>query len=70
MRHGDCPRELVARIYGDTMKILNDAAFRELYVTRQWFEVVCNTLEEFAASIRTEYERWDRLIKLSGVKVE
>jgi hypothetical protein len=54
MRRGDRPRELVARTYGDTMKILNDAAFCERYVTRQWFEVVCNTPEEFAASIRTE----------------
>ncbi|HEY6241323.1 MAG TPA: tripartite tricarboxylate transporter substrate binding protein [Burkholderiales bacterium] len=64
------PRELVARIYADTMKILNDPAFRERYVTRQWFEVVGNTPEEFAAYIRSEYERWDRLIRLSGVRVE
>jgi tripartite-type tricarboxylate transporter receptor subunit TctC len=34
------PRELVAAIYGDVMKILNDHAFRERYVTKQWFEVV------------------------------
>jgi tripartite-type tricarboxylate transporter receptor subunit TctC len=64
------PCELVARTYGDTMKIPIAATFRERYVTRQWFEVVCNTPEDFAASIRTEYERWDRLTKLSGVKVE
>jgi tripartite-type tricarboxylate transporter receptor subunit TctC len=32
--------------------------------------VVGNTPEEFAAFLKTEYERWDRLIKLSGVKVE
>jgi tripartite-type tricarboxylate transporter receptor subunit TctC len=64
------PRELVAKIYGDTMKILNDPAFRERYVTRQWFEVVGNTPDEFAVFIRAEYERWERLIRLSGVKVE
>jgi tripartite-type tricarboxylate transporter receptor subunit TctC len=64
------PRELLARIYGDTMKILNDPVFRERYITKQWFEVVGNTPEEFAAYIRSEYERWDRLIRLSGVKVE
>jgi len=64
------PRELVVRIYGDTMKILNDPAFRERYITKQWFEVVGNTPEEFAAYIRSEYERWDRLIRLSGVRTE
>ena len=64
------PRELTARIYSDTMKILNDPAFRERYVTRQWFEVVGNTPEAFAVYLKAEYERWNRLIKLSGVGVE
>jgi tripartite-type tricarboxylate transporter receptor subunit TctC len=64
------PRELVNGIYGDVMKVLNDPAFREKYVTAQWFEVVGNTPEQFAAFLKTEYERWDRLIKLSGVRVE
>ncbi|HEY6720252.1 MAG TPA: tripartite tricarboxylate transporter substrate binding protein [Burkholderiales bacterium] len=64
------PRELAARIYGDTMKILNDPAFRERYITKQWFEVVGNTPDEFAAYLKSEYERWDRLIRLSGVRTE
>jgi tripartite-type tricarboxylate transporter receptor subunit TctC len=64
------PRELVNTIYGDVMKVLNDPAFRERHVTKQWFEVVGNTPEQFVAFLKTEYERWDRLIKLSGVKVE
>ena len=64
------PRELVASIYGDVMKILNEPGFRERYVTRQWFEVVGNSPEQFAEYLRSEYERWDRLIRLSRVRVE
>jgi tripartite-type tricarboxylate transporter receptor subunit TctC len=64
------PRELVAGIYADTMEILNDPAFRDRYVTRQWFEVVGNTPAEFAQFLKSEYARWDQLIKLSGVTVE
>jgi tripartite-type tricarboxylate transporter receptor subunit TctC len=64
------PRETAAKIYVDTVKILADPAFREQYVTRQWFDAVGNTPEEFAAYIKTEYARWDRLIKLSRVSVE
>ena len=64
------PRDLVAAIYGDVMNILNDPLFREQYVTKQWFEVVGNPPEQFAEYLKTEYERWDRLIKRSGVKVE
>jgi tripartite-type tricarboxylate transporter receptor subunit TctC len=67
---GGMPRELVSALYGDVMKVLNDPAFREKNVTAQWFEVVGNTPEQFAGFLKTEYERWDKLIKLSGVKIE
>src|SRR5439155_912675 len=59
-----------AHISVDYLKNLLDRAFRERYVTKQWFEVVGNTPEEFAEYIKSEYARWDRLIKLSGVTVE
>jgi tripartite-type tricarboxylate transporter receptor subunit TctC len=64
------PRDIVARIYADTFKVLNDPAFREQHVTRQWFEVIGQPPEQFAAFLRSEYERWGRLIRLSGVSVE
>jgi len=64
------PREIAARIHGEVMKILNDPVFRERNVMKQWFEVVGNTPEQFADYLKTEYERWDKLIKLSGVTVE
>ena len=64
------PREVVRRIYADTTDILLDPAFRERYVTSQWFEVVSNTPEEFAQFLKSEYARWDEVVKLSGVTVE
>jgi tripartite-type tricarboxylate transporter receptor subunit TctC len=64
------PREVVRRIYADTTDILLDPAFRERYVTSQWFEVVSNTPDEFAQFLKSEYARWDRVVELSGVKVE
>ena len=64
------PPELAARIHGDVMRVLNDPAFRDRNVTKQWFEVVGNTPEQFADYLKTEYERWGKLIKLSGVTVE
>jgi tripartite-type tricarboxylate transporter receptor subunit TctC len=39
-------------------------------VTRQWFEAVGNTPEEFSAYLKSEYARWGRLIELSRVSVE
>jgi tripartite-type tricarboxylate transporter receptor subunit TctC len=64
------PRETLTAIYSGTKKILDDPTFREQYVTRQWFEAVGNTPEQFAEYLRAEYARWDRLIKLSRVSVE
>jgi tripartite-type tricarboxylate transporter receptor subunit TctC len=63
-------RDTVARIYADTMKALSDPAFREQHVTRQWFEVMGTPPEEFAGFLKSEYERWGRLIERSGVSVE
>jgi tripartite-type tricarboxylate transporter receptor subunit TctC len=64
------PRDVVTKIYADTAKVLADAGFREQYVTRQWFEAVGNTPEEFSAYLKSEYARWGRLIELSRVSVE
>jgi tripartite-type tricarboxylate transporter receptor subunit TctC len=64
------PRETVSGIYSEVMKVLNDPAFRERHVTKQWFEVVGNTPEQFAEFLKTEHERWGKLINLSGVTVD
>lgn len=64
------PKNIVAKIYADTLRALDDPVFRDTYVTRQWFEVVGNTPEQFADYLKAEYARWDRLIKLSRVSVE
>jgi tripartite-type tricarboxylate transporter receptor subunit TctC len=64
------PRERVDKIYADTMNVLNHPAFREQHVAKQWFEVVGNTPEQFAEFLKSEYERWGRLIRLSRVTVE
>jgi tripartite-type tricarboxylate transporter receptor subunit TctC len=64
------PREVTALLHRDVTRVLNEPAFRQRYVEKQWFEVVGNTPDEFAAFLKSEYERWERLVKLSRVKVE
>jgi len=62
--------EIAGRIYGDVKKLIDDPAFRERHVARQWYEVVGNTPAEFAEYIKSEYVRWEKLIRLSGVTVD
>jgi tripartite-type tricarboxylate transporter receptor subunit TctC len=64
------PREVTQAIYAEVKKVLHEPAFKDKYIEKQWFEVVANTPDEFAAYLRTEYERWEKLIRLSGVKAE
>jgi tripartite-type tricarboxylate transporter receptor subunit TctC len=64
------PREVTYAIYADVKKVLHEPAFKERYIERQWFEVVANAPDEFAAFLQKDYERWQKLIRLSGVKVE
>ncbi len=64
------PREVTTAIYRDVKKVLDEPAFREKYLERQWFEVVANTPDDFAAFLRKDYERWEKLIRLSGVKAD
>ena len=50
--------------------VLYEPAFKEKYIDKQWFEIVANTPEDFATFLGTEFERWENLIRLSGVKVQ
>ena len=64
------PREVTDAIYRDVKKVLDEPAFRDKYLERQWFEVVANTPDDFAAFLQKDYERWEKLIRLSGVKAD
>jgi tripartite-type tricarboxylate transporter receptor subunit TctC len=57
-------------LYADVKKVLSEPAFKEKYVDKQWFEIVANTPDDFATFLRAEYERWQKVVQLSGVKVE
>ena len=64
------PRDVTHAIYNDVKKVLNEPAFRERNINKQWFEVVANPPDEFAAFLQKDYERWEKLIRLSGIRAE
>ena len=64
------PREVTNAIYAAVSKVLYEPAFKERYIDKQWFEVVANPPDEFAAFLQKDYQRWEKLIRLSRVKVE
>ena len=64
------PKEVIAKINADTVKILASQEFREQYVNRQGLETVGNSPEQFAALIKADLERWAGLVRASGARID
>ena len=63
------PREIVDRLNAVIAKILAAPDIRELWNT-QAMEIVPSTPEQFAARLRIDFERYGKLIKNSGIKIQ
>jgi len=63
------PKESVARLNAEIGKILREPATRDK-IAAQGFNIVTSTPDELAAYIRSEHEKWGKLVKVSGAKVE
>ncbi len=63
------PREIVVRLNAAISSILASADVRELWNT-QGMEIVPSSPEQFAARLRFDYDRYEKLIKSSGIKIQ
>src|SRR5437879_3263267 len=62
------PRPIVAKLNGDTVKALADPDVKKKFADLG-VEAVSSTPEQFAAFIRTEMDKYGRLIKEANIKV-
>ncbi len=63
------PREIIAKLNADVVKALDSAEVRDI-ITRQGGEVMGSTPDQMAAQIRGDREKWGRVIRESGAKIE
>ena len=49
--------------------MVNDAAMKEQFVSRG-LEVALSTPEEFARYMRTEIERWGKVVRDAGIRTQ
>jgi tripartite-type tricarboxylate transporter receptor subunit TctC len=63
------PREVVARVYRDTVRTLQAPEVREK-LTEQGFAVVASTAEEFLRHVQNESDKLGKLIRDNAIKVE
>jgi tripartite-type tricarboxylate transporter receptor subunit TctC len=60
---------VVARLHGEIVRVLADAALRER-LADQGFEPVGNSPEEFGAYIKSEIVKWGKVIRDAGIRPE
>ncbi len=63
------PREIVMKLNATIAKILDTKAIRELWAG-EGMAVVINTPEQFAQRVRSDYEKYGRIVKAVGIKPE
>jgi tripartite-type tricarboxylate transporter receptor subunit TctC len=63
------PKELVARISADIAKAVKSSDLTER-MKQQGMEPIGSTPEQFDALIRSEIEKWAKVVKLSGAKAD
>ena len=63
------PREVVAKINADVIRIVNSPELKER-LKAEGSDPVGNTPEQYAAFLRAEVAKWAKVIKFAGVKAE
>jgi tripartite-type tricarboxylate transporter receptor subunit TctC len=64
------PEPVLTRIHADVMKALGNPDYRAKFVTAQSLEPGDLSRAQFGALLKEDEERWGRLVKESGAKVE
>jgi tripartite-type tricarboxylate transporter receptor subunit TctC len=63
------PKDIVARLNSEVGKVLSEPATREK-IMAQGFNIATSTPDEATRFIRSEHEKWGKLVKMSGAKVD
>jgi len=63
------PKSIVTRLHSEIVKIakMPDVSKRVLDLG---FDIIANSPEQFSAQVRTEVEKWGKVVKGAGIKVE
>jgi tripartite-type tricarboxylate transporter receptor subunit TctC len=67
---GGTPPEIVAKLNAEVQRILTDATFRERSLDPYMFEPLAGSPGEFAAYIRADVQKWDRVIREANIKLD
>ena len=64
------PRDVVMKLNDAAKRIFADAAFQKKFLEPQMFQPMTDTPERFAEFIKTDIEKWSKVIRAANLKVE
>jgi tripartite-type tricarboxylate transporter receptor subunit TctC len=64
------PREIVQKINADVKSIATDPSFKEKFLLPSRYEPLLGSPEEFGAYMRSDSEKWGRVIKQLGIRID
>jgi tripartite-type tricarboxylate transporter receptor subunit TctC len=63
------PREIIGRLNGEIIRVLNSPDVKERF-GKQGVEVRTSTPEQFSTFLRSEVDRWGKVIREAGIKAD
>jgi tripartite-type tricarboxylate transporter receptor subunit TctC len=64
------PPAIVGQLNAQTQRVLAEPAFRAAILDPQFFEPMPGSPQDFAAFIKTDAEKWQRVIRVANVKLD
>jgi tripartite-type tricarboxylate transporter receptor subunit TctC len=64
------PEAIVSKLNAEVQRIFADASFRQTVLDPQFFEPMTGSPRDFAAFIKSDAEKWARVLQLTHVKQE
>jgi len=64
------PREIIGKINAEVRKLFDDPAFRERVIVPNMFESMVSSPEQFAAFIKTDAEKWSKVLHDADIKID
>jgi tripartite-type tricarboxylate transporter receptor subunit TctC len=64
------PHDMVMKLNAEVQQVFNDPGFRARFLEPQMFESMPGTPDQFAAFIKTEQDKWSKIIRDANIKLD
>jgi len=64
------PREIIGKINNEVRKLFDDPAFQERVIVPNMFEPMTSSPEQFAAFIKTDAEKWSKVLHDANIRID